>query len=302
MLHRTAVLGIMGAALMLILAGLSAAATRDHPARHLQSFTWSSKDKDFGGFSGIELYPDGSRFIAITDRGNYLTGRLHRDKGRITRISTSALAPLRDTDGQQQTRKFSKDSEGLALRSDGRVFVSYEGFHRVWAYLTMERAAWLPRPADFKHLQNNSSLEALAVDYRGWLYTLPERSGKLTRPFPIYRYRNGAWDQQLSIPRSGGFLAVGADIGPDGKFYLLEREFTGFGFRSRVRRFTLGETALSQPETLLQTRVGRHDNLEGLAVTRTSSGEIRLTMISDDNFRSFQRTEIVEYLVPRGGS
>lgn len=288
----------LGATLLLGLTGLGIAATPDHKARHVQSFTWTNSDPAFGGFSGIELGPDGQSFTSISDRGHIVSGKLVRRNGRIERIESGKLKALRDTDGKPQSRKYHKDSEGLALRADGRLFVSYEGFHRVWAYLNMERAAWLPRHPDFKRMQNNSSLEALAIDHRGWLYTLPERSGQLTRPFPVYRYRNGKWDQRLSIPREGGFLAVGADFGPDGRFYLLEREFTGLGFRTRVRRFKLGNRGFDGGETLFETRVGKHDNLEGIAVTSAPSG-IRLTMISDDNFRFFQRTEIVEYIVPR---
>lgn len=297
---RRRLAGAIGAAALLALAGFSIAATPDDTARFQQSFGWKIDDPAFGGFSGIELAADGAHFTAISDRGHFVTGQFIRENGKISRISSTLPLPLRGTEGTLQTREFRTDSEGLALRDDGRLFVSYEGFHRVWAYLSMTRAAWLPRHPDFEALQNNSSLEALAVDKRGWLYTLPERSGALTRPFPVYRYRDGAWDTALSIPRRGGFLAVGADVGPDGRFYLLEREFTGIGFRSRVRRFDLSPRGFSRETTLLETPVGRHDNLEGLTVTFDAGGRIRLTMISDDNFRFFQRTEIVEYLVPPG--
>ena len=61
--------------------------------------------------------------------------------------------------------------------------------------------------------------------------------------------------------------------------------------RARVRRMALDGTGI---ETLIET--ARHDNLEGLAVWQAADG-LRLTMISDDNFRWFQRTEIVEYRV-----
>jgi hypothetical protein len=44
--------------------------------------------------------------------------------------------------------------------------------------------------------------------------------------------------------------------------------------------------------------VGVQDNLEGLSVWRDIAGQIRLTLISDDNFRLLQRTEIVEYVLP----
>ncbi|MGY3438561.1 MULTISPECIES: esterase-like activity of phytase family protein [unclassified Marinovum] len=269
-------------------------------ARHAQSFVWQSEAPAFGGFSGFDFTGDGDGFVTISDRGSFIEGRLIREKGRIVRIESTDPQPLNDTAGKPNTRrKTQNDSEGLAIGADGKRFVSLEGIHRVWTYPDMTRAKELPSHADFNGLQNNSSLEALAVDDRGWLYTLPERSGELTRPFPIYRYRDGVWDNTLSIPRIGGFQPVGADFGPDGKFYLLEREFSGIGFRSRVRRFGLTATGIGPGETLFTSRLGQHDNLEGLAVGETPTGEIRLTMISDDNFRVFQRTEIVEYIVNR---
>lgn len=46
----------------------------------------------------------------------------------------------------------------------------------------------------------------------------------------------------------------------------------------------------------MQSELGRHDNLEGLSVWRDAQG-LRLTMVSDDNFMFFQRTEFVEYRV-----
>ena len=143
----------------------------------------------------------------------------------------------------------------------------------------------------FSDLQHNSSLEALAIGADGALYTLPERSGLATRPFPVYRLQDSVWDIPFHIPRRGAFLISGADIGPDGLFYVLERDFVGVGFRSRVRRFALDGT---DEELILQTGVRTHDNLEGISVWQGASG-LRMTLISDDNFRGFQQTQIVEY-------
>ena len=91
---------------------------------------------------------------------------------------------------------------------------------------------------------------------------------------------------------------MGADFGPDGWFYLLERQFTGYGFRSRVRRFDVAGDTVHHEEKLLESPALRHDNLEGISVWRADDGTIRMTMVSDDNFRPFlQRTEFVEYAV-----
>ncbi|MDA1155104.1 MAG: esterase-like activity of phytase family protein, partial [Proteobacteria bacterium] len=47
-------------------------------------------------------------------------------------------------------------------------------------------------------------------------------------------------------------------------------------------------------EVLLETRLRTHDNLEGISVWQDEQG-LRMTLISDDNYRALQRTEIVEY-------
>jgi len=103
---------------------------------------------------------------------------------------------------------------------------------------------------------------------------------------------------RLALPRIGVFRPVAADFGPDGRFYLLERRFHGpGGFSSRLRRFDLGPKGFSSGQVLLQTKAGRHDNLEGLSIWRGPDG-LRATMISDDNFLFMQVTEIVEYRLP----
>ena len=217
-------------------------------------------------------------------------------KDRIVGVDAGPILPLKNTKGGPLSL-YETDSEGLALRDDGRLYVSFEANHRVWTYRNpTSEAAWLPRAPEFRKMQNNSSLEALAIDRNGALYTMPERSGKATRPFPVYRYKGRAWTQPFAIPRRGNFLPVGADFGPDGRFYLLERHLNGiFGFLTRVRSFQISGDRIFDEQTLLETSTGTHDNLEGLAVWRDDKGDIRLTMISDDNFRAFQITEFVEY-------
>lgn len=119
----------------------------------------------------------GSRFTAISDRAHIVSGRLLREDGRIVAVEAGPIEELRDGKGQRQKQAVG-DSEGLAIDRNGRVFVSFEGEARVWAYDTPSRAMPLPRPDPFRRLQANSSLEALAIDAQGRLYTLPERSAR----------------------------------------------------------------------------------------------------------------------------
>ncbi|WP_249200279.1 esterase-like activity of phytase family protein [Thetidibacter halocola] len=265
-------------------------------AEFLQSLVWPTREHGAGGFSGLDVDADGQHFMAISDRGTILSGRFIREAGRITGMEATATQPLRAPDGHIP-KDHIHDAEGLALSADGGVFVSYEAIHRIRDHRDPQKPRRIPRPKEFAALPGNGGLEALAVDAAGRLYTMPERSGRLNEPFPIWRF-DGTWSQPFALSRSNGFLPVGADFGPDGRLYVLERAFPGFGFRSRVRSFTVTDTTLGDERIDVKTPVGRHDNLEGLAVWRDATGAIRLTMISDDNFRSFQRTEIVEYRLP----
>ena len=264
----------------------------------LSSYTWTQSDENFGGFSSIALDDQGQSFIATSDHGYFLSGDISRRNGEIINITSQKLVPVKNPKGVQVSEP-SRDAEGIAIGSNGVIYVSFERKHRVWAYRdTDAKAIKLPKHADFKALQRNSSLEALAIDSKGWLYTIPERSGKLDRPFPVYRYSGTRWDKRLSIPRRGEFLVTGADIGPDDRFYLLERDYlVPFGVATRVRSFTLTKTGFTDEQVVLQTSYGIHDNLEGISVWQDDQNRIRVTLISDDNFSFFQRTELVEYVV-----
>ncbi len=283
-----------------LLAGLQGSASPTDPAGYFGKFVWSKpEDARFGGFSAINVAADGLAFVALSDRGGFLTGRFTRnDKGRISGISASPVALLK---GQTEAPLVPSraDSEGLAVAADGTTYVSFEGVARVLRYKRLGGFAEnLPDHPDFAQLQKNSALETLAIDGQGTLYTIPERSGGERAPFPVYRFRKGKWDKTLSIPRSGGFLVVDADVGPDGRFYVLERRFLGLaGFGSRLRRFDMGKT-LTGEKVLMEAPGGLYDNLEGLSVWRDSAGQLRATMISDDNFNPLLVTAVVEYRLP----
>lgn len=286
------------ACLLAVLAGLPAAAAE---LQFVGRYVWSEPDPGFGEVSGIEIAADGSGFAVVSDRGWIGTGRLERaENGAVIGVSGFRQADLLNRKGKPVSR-YDSDSEGLAGDPDGPLFVSFEGHHRVWRYAKpFGNAARIGDHADFDTLQNNSGLEALAIGPDGALYTMPERSGEWERPFPVYRYQQGRWDADLSIPRVGRFLPVGADFGPDGRLYIVERDFMWYaGFASRIRRFTLTADGFDAGETLLTTGFRTHDNLEGIALWQDQAGDIRLTLVSDDNGNLLQVTELVDYrLVP----
>lgn len=262
------------------------------------AFRWSMQDARFGGFSGIEIQADGTTFIALTDRGAWTRGRLMRDaKGRIIGLRAEPLQNIRTAD-DTPIPPAQLDSEGLAVTLGGTIFISLEGPPRLVRYAEFgSPPEALPSPPDLS-LPRRASFEALAFLPDGSVVTIAEDTRGSIGDFPVLRFTGPGWTLFGTLPRESDFLPVAADLGPDGHLYVLERAVRGFrGFAARVRAFEPGPNGLTGGTTVLQTRPGQHDNLEGLSVTQTPTGAIRLTMISDDNFNLFQTTEIVEYIL-----
>ncbi len=280
--------------LLLLLAGPAASDTLSL----INDYTWSVSDRRFGGLSGLHMSENGNRILALSDRGLFVVGKVERDGDSITGVSDVGFTPVQQISGKP-VNAANYDAEGLAVDRRGNIYVSFEGFDRIRKFSSVTAPAQdIPRPRAFGALQDNSGLEALAIDRAGALYAVPERSGRLDRPFPVFRFRNGQWDIRLSIPRRGSLLPTGADFGPDGRFYLLERDIAGLlGFKTRIRRFSLGPDGFTDEEVLLESRFGQFDNLEGISVWRDDRNRLRITLISDDNFFLFQKTQLVEFVV-----
>lgn len=264
---------------------------------HVGTYVWSGSEASFGGFSGLEISDDGRSFHALSDRAWLYWGSIERDsEGRIRALDVAGRAHLKDSKGTPLKPGYLGDSEGLAIGRDGRIWVTFEGLDRLALYEHPDDPAIRqPVPPEQPGMRLNAGLEALAIRDDGALFSLPERSGRDNRPFPILKFADGAWSQTGRLRRDPRWLVVGADFGPDGYFYLLERDFHGvLGFSSRVRRMHLTPDGPQDEEILLETKPLQYDNLEGIAVWQDAEG-IRVTMISDDNFLILQRTELVEY-------
>lgn len=296
MLSRSRLAVILTATL--IVAGGASAPPR---ATYVGTFIWQlADDPHFGGFSGFDLTDGGVLFFAISDTAAIYSGVLSRgEKGQVNAVSAGSATPLPSRAGAPLADPMD-DAEGLAIGGDGTIYVSYETEDRIVEYRDSGRT-WV-RDTPPRMLLNrfplNKGLEALAINANGDLYALPEEERRPTALISVYRLRGETIDIPFTLRRDGDWLPVGADFGPDGRLYVLERDFWPLiGFMNRVRRITLDDDDVTADEVLFETRAGAHDNLEGLAVWRDAEGAIRLTMISDDNFLPVQRTEIVDYRV-----
>ncbi len=261
----------------------------------------SSRDERFGGLSGL-VWEAGRGLSAISDRGWRVMGLPDRVSPPPT-IDAVRIAPLLGPYGEALSDT-GTDAEGVASHQKGGWLVSFEQEHRIWRYPQPGSPAMKVRGApEWKELQGNSGLEAVATGPNGAVFAIPERSGDLHRPFPVWRRAGEAWET-LHLPRSGDFLITDAAVGPDGRLYVLERSLSLLGgFAMRIRRANvagMADGALLQTEEMALFPVGSGvDNMEGMSFAPGGDGrrEARLLVVSDDNFRFFQRTLLVEFVL-----
>src|SRR5881394_3396636 len=87
----------------------------------------TSRFRGFGGLSGLRLDPKGERFIAISDKGSWFTGRIVYKGREMTGLDDVEASPMLGPDGKPITSRGWFDSEALAL--DGSL--AYVGLERV---------------------------------------------------------------------------------------------------------------------------------------------------------------------------
>ena len=273
----------------------------------------SSPSPNFGGWSGLALGPRGKSFLAISDAGTWMSGRLVYDKGRPAAMDDVRLGPLLSLGGKAIARSRDRDAEGLALLSgtpsEGSMLVSFERNHRIWHYDIDAKGlsaatSDIALPAAIKRLPANSGLEAIAVlrggPYKGSLVafaeSLHDRAGNHTGWIWVKERV-----QEFHLSNAGDYAVTDAAPLADGSLLVLERRFRwseGVKVRLRlVRASELRPGAAIDGETLLDATMNQEiDNMEGLAVNAGASGEIIVTMISDDNFnKALQRTLLLQF-------
>ncbi|MBT9385884.1 esterase-like activity of phytase family protein [Pseudooceanicola sp. CBS1P-1] len=254
-------------------------------------------EKSFGGFSALEVSTDGQRFSILSDRGRFVEGRLLRDRtGALRGVHyDKAVWP-----GGDLTRRHRLDSEGLADLPDGRIALSTENRGLYMMDPDTFALTRLPSPPDEATLRANRKYEALAAGPDGTLYTMPEKPSRAEGTLaPLWAFDGKGWRAVRQIPLSDHYLLAGADVGPDGALYVLERSWL-LTFRSRVRRFDLRHP--EQPGTVVwKTDAYPLHNFEGLAVWQAPEG-LRMTLVSDNNFLPELGQSLLEVALPAPGA
>lgn len=271
----------------------------------------ASDDRRFGGLSDLYVGQDG-RLLAVSDQGDWFAAQLVLDDaGALTGLVDGRIASMRGEDGRPLPDKEHADAEDLARLPDGRFAVSFERTHTVRLYDIEKRG---PAAAALKELglagtddlDANDSLEALAAFGEDLLIGAEGVRTHGSAPFWIAPLSSDVLPTPVGKTKGAdGYGLVSLDRLPDGDFIGMERFFAPLiGPRIIIRRVAqAGLTATParwEGETIaeLNPPVGL-DNFEGLAVTQSGDGPVRVYILSDDNFSRSQKTLLYAFdLVP----
>jgi hypothetical protein len=268
----------------------------------------TSKFAAFGGISAIHIEPDGSHFLAATDNGSWLRGRIVYGDGKPSGIADAEMAPILGADGKALAARGWHDVESLT-ELDGKFYIGIERVEQIVRFDYKHdglkaRGEPIRLPPDFKSFTFNKSLECLAAPPKGAplagkLIVVTEGSldaqGNL-RSFVL----DGDKVERFSVKRSGDFDVSDCTILPPGDLLLLERHYSPVrGVAMRIRRVPLASIkagALVDGEPLIVADLAYQiDNMEGIAVHRNARGETILTLVSDDNFSVIQRNLLLQF-------
>jgi hypothetical protein len=265
-----------------------------------------SPHRDFGGVSGIRVAADGQHFLSVTDKGNWLRGRIvYRGKTPIA-VTDAEMAPILGPDGKPLKARRWYDSEALAV-DDGVAYIGIERVNQVVRFDIAKdglraRGRPIAVPPGMKLLPHNQSIECLEVAKGGGpagsLVSISERG--LDPRGDLTGFLIGGLGGVFSLKRTDDFDVSDCAATPDGRLLVLERRFSwARGLAVRIRSVPLNAIkpgALVDGRELIFADMGYQiDNMEGLSVHRDNSGALVLTLVSDDNFSPLQRTLLLQF-------
>lgn len=249
----------------------------------------------FGGLSGLDVAADGVSFIAQEDVGALVRGRLRLDgAGRLAGVEDATFQLLVGEDGRPWGRKVDADAEDVTLTPEGYA-VSYEQDHRVLAYPAAGGpGVRLPVSPDLMKRPPNSGLEALS--WRdGRLYEGAE-DGEVWRCDPR---PGGACDSVMRTSPFPGYRLTGLDAAGRGFVAVYRSLDVLHGWRATIAWLEPagadGEGPWTARRLAVLERPLTRDNMEGIAAVPRPSGGFRLYLVSDDNFKRFERTLLLAF-------
>ena len=276
--------------------------------RYLGGVELRSRDKRFGGLSGLRVRSDGW-VLAVSDVGNWVAFPLVERDGRLVGVGRARIAPLLDERGQPPAEKAAGDAEAVEWVGDAAI-VAFESDHRFQLYRGVDpgrrdgltaHAARTTRPAETRDWPGNGGMEtytSIGDDADLAISEEPARPGGLHDAFGQFDGNKFRFDYR---PPAFAFVPTdAADLG-DGRVLVLHRRFAPADGASALLAILdptrIGDAdgkPLGAQEIARLTPPLSIDNMEGIAVRREGARTF-VYLVSDNNFSKLQKTLLLKF-------
>lgn len=275
----------------------------------------TSKSDLFGGLSGISFTGPDNQLAMVSDVGNFVSGRLIYDAdGRPAELVGVDITAIQNSHGTDLPRAFVRDAEAIeTIYRDGlpaAVRVGFENLTRVADFDLTDgvpggSAREVAIPSWLTRMRTNQSLESVCIaspgsPVAGSTLLITEVAGAANGQHAGFMLGNRDRGD-FTFANTPDLNPTDCAFLPNGDLLVLER---GTGFLSFFMQIVRVPAPQVQPgrnlsgEVLLSASGGDIDNMEGIAVHQGPGGEIRITLISDDNFNGWERTLLLEFALP----
>ncbi|MGB0843395.1 MAG: esterase-like activity of phytase family protein [Alphaproteobacteria bacterium] len=271
----------------------------------LGGWTLSAEDETFGGFSALEVF-DGD-LLSVSDHGGLINlGPLETWRNKTAAHKKQVAWRSIPVDRSAlKGRGPATDAESMTIDQHGNLLISFEREHRIQVHKSLEAKPYtyevpiaLRRPAPL-----NFGVEAMTTLNDGRIFAVSERVKRDGgfRAYLISGDKGQKRELMVYVPEED-WLPSGATTLPNGDLLLLERRVSVslLGFRTRLvllPKADLFAGARLKPQPLFTFGFGSvgADNVEGIINVVNKDGQLEIWAITDDNFRSFQRTHLLRF-------
>jgi hypothetical protein len=269
----------------------------------LNGFQLRSRDRRFGGLSGLSIGTDG-RLYAVSDAGYWVSAQMTFDsEGKLQDLTSWLIQPILSTPGTPVTNPL-HDAEALARAPDGSFLVAFEEAHRIWRYPPPPVTFYslpspVPFPAEISKAPSNGGLEGITVFSDGRLLALTEEFQNRDGSFKGWLIE-GEQFFELSYLPSEGFRVTDCAALSNGDVIVLERRYVPLGILSarlklvRAKNIRPGSVLIGQELIKLEYPL-EVDNFEGIALQEDPRNGTIIYIVSDDNYHPIQRTLLLQF-------
>ena len=269
----------------------------------------TSRFRGFGGLSGLRLDAKGERFIAISDKGGWFTGRIVYKGREMTGLDDVEASPMLGPDGKPITSRGWFDTESLAL--DGSlVYVGLERVNQVLRFdfakgFTRALGEVVPLPPAARKLPYNKGHRGAGDGAEGLaargnadrdLRTRPRCAGQHPRLPDRRQDRPGS---SASAAPTISTSATRCCCRP-ASCCCWSGNSPGSAASASAsaasRLPSIAPGAVIDGPSIFEADLGNEiDNMEGIDAHVTPEGDTVLTLVSDDNFSMIQRNLLLQF-------